>query len=194
MKPWYVAPVAFLLGLSLFVLACGGGDDDGGNGAPPEGPTGVVSVDTALVALDAHDGRALATQVVLSGVACTTADGVGGPPKCASGEANGTEVQVLAAAACEGYYLRPDEVEAALANFVTGNNVRVHSVYQQSVPDLLPGDYIVLLTYVDQALAGTRARELFLTDAGITGVFLGCSTTVAQLQQDHGLTNPILTR
>lgn len=46
--------------------------------------------------------------------ACTKADGLGGPPKCEFGEAEGTLVEVLPILAGEGTYSRPDTVESAL--------------------------------------------------------------------------------
>jgi hypothetical protein len=46
--------------------------------------------------------------------ACTTADGLGGPPKCEPGEAEGTLVEVLPVLAGEGSFSRPESVEGAL--------------------------------------------------------------------------------
>jgi hypothetical protein len=46
--------------------------------------------------------------------ACTTADGLGGPPKCESGEAEGTLVEVLPVLGGEGTFSRPETVENAL--------------------------------------------------------------------------------
>ncbi|MGW8227107.1 MAG: hypothetical protein ACWGOY_15300, partial [Anaerolineales bacterium] len=45
--------------------------------------------------------------------ACTTADGLGGPPKCEPGEAEGTLVEVLPILAGEGTFSRPESVQSA---------------------------------------------------------------------------------
>lgn len=67
--------------------------------------------------------------VSFSNVACTNADGLGGPPKCDPGEAEGTIVEVLPVSAGEGSFSRSESVEAALDFVVMG----LYAVYR--VPD-----------------------------------------------------------
>lgn len=58
-----------------------------------------------------EDRRAL---VQFLTVGCTTADGLGGPPKCAEGEAEGTLVQVFPILGSEGHFARPDNINGTL--------------------------------------------------------------------------------
>jgi hypothetical protein len=62
-------------------------------------------------------------------VACTNADGLGGPPKCKPGQVEGTLVEVLPILSGEGTYSSPDEIESALDFVVMG----LYAIYR--VPD-----------------------------------------------------------
>lgn len=62
-------------------------------------------------------------------VACTNADGLGGPPKCRTDQAEGTMVEVLPILSGEGTYSSPEEIDNAL-NFVV---MSLYTVYR--VPD-----------------------------------------------------------
>ena len=59
-------------------------------------------------------------------VGCTTADGLGGPPKCASGEAEGTLIEVFPVGGAEGHFVRPEEIDRALEFTVDG----LYAVYR----------------------------------------------------------------
>jgi hypothetical protein len=85
--------------------------------------------------------------VSYSTTACTLADGLGGPPKCVQGEAEGTLVQVLPISAGEGTFSRPDSIYQALDFVVMG----LYSVYQvpenENQPDYWPaGEYGIVFT------------------------------------------------
>jgi hypothetical protein len=47
-------------------------------------------------------------------VGCTTADGLGGPPKCAPGQADDTPVVVFPVSDAEGHFASPDEIDGTL--------------------------------------------------------------------------------
>lgn len=51
---------------------------------------------------------------------CTTAEGLGGPPKCAEGETEGTMVDVLPVGGSEGSFVRPEDIDRALDFGVKG--------------------------------------------------------------------------
>ena len=51
---------------------------------------------------------------------CTTARGLGGPPKCEAGEAEGTPVEVFPVAMMEGYFVRRESIDGALQFEVVG--------------------------------------------------------------------------
>lgn len=58
-------------------------------------PTGILPLDTLIGAIAARDEVAFARRIKLTTFACTTEDGLGGPPKCPAGVADGTPVQVI---------------------------------------------------------------------------------------------------
>jgi hypothetical protein len=47
-------------------------------------------------------------------VGCTTADGLGGPPKCAPGQAEGTLVEAFPVGDAEGHFVYPSEIDGTL--------------------------------------------------------------------------------
>ncbi len=120
-----------LAAISLALVACTGdsGDTEGtpppilptaeltltASPEPTEAPTGAAdeprrtgdaALDLIIQAVEDRDIEALAPLVVHPTVACTTAQGLGGPPKCEDGMPEGTELQVFPYAACEGSWTR----------------------------------------------------------------------------------------
>jgi len=69
-------------------------------------------------------------------VGCTTADGLGGPPQCALGEAEGSLVEVFPISEAEGHFVRPEEIDRALEFTVDG----LYAVYRP-VPGRDPIEY-----------------------------------------------------
>jgi hypothetical protein len=68
--------------------------------------------------------------------ACTTADGLGGPPKCEPGQEEGTLVQVLPILSGEGSFGTPESIDQALEFVVMG----LYAIYE--VPgDVFQADY-----------------------------------------------------
>lgn len=76
---------------------------------------------------------------------CTTADGLGGPPKCAPGEVQGTLVEVFPIAGVEGHFVRPEEIDRTLEFNVKG----LYAVYRPTpgvdAEEYWPtGEYVLL--------------------------------------------------
>ena len=88
--------------------------------AEPAAPTtGISTADAAISAVLGGNADELAALAVFVPVGCAPLDpGSGGPPKCRDGETSGTPIPSLAAAACESYFSRADELDAA---FSTGS-------------------------------------------------------------------------
>jgi len=87
---------------------------------PPATRTGLESLDKVLEAILSNrveDRRAFVTYTV---VGCTTADGLGGPPKCQAGEAEGTLLEVLPILGSEGHHARRESIDQALSFHVKG--------------------------------------------------------------------------
>lgn len=207
---------ALALTLAGVAVACGDDDDDGdrtpvatlqptfaGNPTPAPtdapagtptataGGTGIASIDAALAALEAGDIAALRAQLQLEAIACVAEpEGIGGPPICEAGEAEGTPVEVLALAQCEGSYGRAPELDAALTRFVA-QGVELYAVYRTPDPYFPDGDYAIVVSVDDPDAVGA-AREVVLNDAGIVGLNYGCAETPEQLVQTRRLTDAII--
>jgi len=116
--------------------------------SPAENPmrTGIADVDVVLDAVESGDPQSVRALFQFTETFCTTADGLGGPPKCRDGEANGTLVSVLPFLGSEGSFLRTDEVDSW-----TGLNAnRLYAVIRVSESvytdkDYPTGDYGILL-------------------------------------------------
>jgi hypothetical protein len=169
-----------LLMLSLALVACSG-DDSKKSG------TGVPAVDDAIAAIIAGDATALAEQAVFSQIGCTNVDGLGGPPKCGPGQAEGTQLEVLPAAACEGYYLTSGEIAGSFEAFVNADS-KVHGIFRSGgIADFFSGSYVILLDVNDPQYGGQLAREAYVSDKGVTGLFFGCGQSVQDLIAAHTL-------
>lgn len=87
---------------------------------PPGVRTGNALVDAVV---DAFLGNSLDVRrrlVRFLKTPCTTTVGMGGPPKCAAGEANGTPVEVFPFVAAEGEFARRDSLDRLLQFEVAG--------------------------------------------------------------------------
>ena len=113
-------------------------------GYPLDTKTGIHEVDTVLAAVASRDPEKLHKMIKLTTAPCTTVDGLGGPPKCRSGEAAGTLLEVFPVLGNEGSYLRKNEI-----NSLDVLNVNaIYAVYRVSQgalnePFYPPGNYIV---------------------------------------------------
>ena len=106
-------------------------------------------------------------------VGCTTADGLGGPPKCAPGEAQGTIVEVFPVGGAEGHFVHPEEIDRTLEFTVDG----LYAVYEP-LPGRDPvtywpvGDYALL--FERQIYNTSQPLTVFVQDGKI--VRLGFSS------------------
>lgn len=90
--------------------------------------TGIADVDAVLAAVESGDAQALRDLVRFTTVGCTNAEGLGGPPKCREGEAEGMLVNVLPFIASEGSFL----YESEIANFQPMDALGIYAVYAVS--------------------------------------------------------------
>jgi hypothetical protein len=196
--------------------ACGDDGDDGGATSTPErtpttgataqpspspqssptpggaGPTGVASVDDAIAARLAGDFEAVEGMFEFQSVACEVdVMGAGGPPECEADEADGTLVDVLPVAQCEGAFLREQDV--FFAQRLRGHAVQFVSMFN-APDDIYPeGDYAVIFGYTRPEMPDkTLALELMMDPAGVTGVNFGCGESPQELIAAQGLTNGVV--
>ncbi len=92
-------------------------------------PTTIEEVDTILAAINSNDKQKLTDLFSYITIACKTiVNGLGGPPPCPEGKADGTLVEVLPVLSSEGYYLYKDEISNWPGLDVAG----LYAVYQVS--------------------------------------------------------------
>lgn len=136
----------------------------------PETSTGIEAIDRVIAALQSADPAALQGLMSFAAAPCTNADGLGGPPKCAPGEAEGTQVEGLPVWGPEGHYMRKSEMTP---EFLPGpfDLIAVYTVKEGAVQDTLypSGQYGVVLeqTHADGFSSYVTLR---ITDSGIVRV------------------------
>ena len=123
--------------------------------------TGIADVDEVLAAVESGDAQALRDLVRFTAVRCTTADGLGGLPKCRESEADGMLVTGLPLIGPEGSFMR----ESDLANLTFMEVIGVYAVYSVSesayAEEAYPaGEYTVMVTTgVDPIYVAYQIRE-----------------------------------
>ena len=217
----------FTLALAALAVACAvgacGDDDDDGEATPtrpaatatrepestptagpeatatPDGeaPTGLEDI---VAAARANDAAALEALVRYEPVPCTTTvTGIGGPPECEPGEADGTPVDVVFATTCEGYYARRGALnfaEIAFGVFGSGDDplFGVYAIDPASqlarIEEWASAKYVIVMNRIgpaDQIFA-----YAILTDGeSIIGTATGCGETPEEWVANQGLGEPI---
>lgn len=93
---------------------------------PAGARSGVQDVDLLIDAVLVNNLEARRRLIAYTITPCTTAQGMGGPPKCAPGEANGAPVEVFPFLGEEGEHIRPPAIDRILQFAVEG----LYAVYR----------------------------------------------------------------
>lgn len=123
--------------------------------------TGIADVDAVLAAVESGDAQALRDLVRFTTIGCVKTDGMGGPPKCQDGEAEGTLVHVLPFMGIEGSFV----YESDLPNLLFSDVLGIYAVYAVSESayseEAYPaGKYAVMFaTETDQVFIVYQIRE-----------------------------------
>jgi len=114
-----------------------------GGSSPLTTRTNNEEIDNILDVVASGDQQQLQSLIQFTDAVCTRLDGLGGPPKCREGEAEGTPVEVLPFLSSEGSFLRSDEIEKW-----PGLNVSsVYAIFAVS-PDVVAEQYFPVGEYV----------------------------------------------
>lgn len=109
--------------------------------------TGIPDVDHVIDIVLARDLVAQVQLLQFSTLPCTYREGLGGPPKCLDGEAEGTEVEAFPILGPEGHHLRKEEmadwagIQASDVYAVYRNTKQVYS--DEAYP---AGEYAIMFT------------------------------------------------
>jgi hypothetical protein len=129
----------------------------------------------------AHDGATLETLTKLTPMPCGAQAGPGSPPACPAGAANGTNVEVLPVASCEGE-LRPKSAVRGTLYSIVGTAPSLVAVYK--VPSTYmpqtPGDTLAVFSR-HPTISANLAAGLLINGNRVVAVVLGCQATPAQI-------------
>jgi hypothetical protein len=120
--------------------------------------TGVEDVDRVLEAVASGDQQALLSVIQLTEAKCTHAEGLGGPPKCREGEAEGMPMQVLPFLGGEGSYLRQEEIGSWQGIDVSA----LYAVYEVDPANVIQEEYFPVGEYVIVLVDSTNAEPVAL--------------------------------
>lgn len=156
----------------------------GGDG----GEDGISAVQAVIDAASGGDVVTLRAFVRTTGVACVTVvEGIGGPPECRAGEAEGTVVQVVQVADCEGHLDRTDDLALPLYE----GGVAFVDAYRAPDGFAIAGDTVLVFETSSPGI-GEQGIAIVMDGGAITGFYNGCGQTVAQLVEALGLGEPIV--
>jgi hypothetical protein len=117
---------------------------------PPYWRTGIEEIDMVIDAMMSDDLAAREDLIRYTISACTTQDGLGGPPKCTQDEEDGKIVEAFPVLYSEGTHVRPEEIEEVM-NFTVRGLLAVYHVPDDAYEsDYWPaGDYGIVFTSED---------------------------------------------
>jgi hypothetical protein len=150
----FVSSILFLL--VVLLVACSSPTPTVTEDYPLDTETGNSAIDPVLAAVESGDAQELRSLVKYTNARCTNADGLGGPPKCREGEAEGTMSEVLPFISSEGSFLRKEEI----GNWRGINPAALYAIYRVS-PNALQEEYYPQGDYI----AFFIARENQTVDA-----------------------------
>jgi hypothetical protein len=149
--------------------------------------TGIAALDAIIAAAVRGDTAALQAAIQYTPTACvTTQEGIGAPPLCRAGEADGTKVDVIPLAQCEGFFARADEwrLDAGAAS--------LYGVYRASAAEQFPpGKYWAIFGRSD-ANNPSPAFAIVMNDDHIVGIHFGCAMKPAQMVEFERLTDVVV--
>jgi len=190
-----------LLAPILTLLAACGGDDGGDEATPKASPSPTaaetdeaaavvpVEVQAIIDAALSGDQEELLALVQYTTIPCAaTPEGIGGPPTCRQGEADGTPVEVLPVGTCEGELRRPDEIDDTPALL---SDISLYAVYRWPAAQEPPGEYAAMFARTGPT-GEVLAVELVIEDGRLVRLKFGCGETPAQLAEFQGLDDVIL--
>lgn len=149
----------------------------------PQGTrTGNAAVDAVMSALESGDLEAIAALIGWQQVECEAGPpmGIGGPPECPEGVADGTPIDVIPGAACEGYWhIRVND--GGRANLVIGTADRLYAVIKNDADSFWRGSDTGIV-YVNPERP-EWGKAVYLANGRIIGDWSGCATSPAEIAE-----------
>lgn len=153
------------------------------------GLTGVAELDAVIDAIRSGNMEALRPLIAYSQFACSPEGQViTGQPECRPGERDQQLVEVFRYTACEGQYLRPDEIDMALSILA---GTALYAVFPAPQDDMYDSEYVAVVS--DRSPDRTNlAWEVEIAGGRIAAFRFSCAGTPEQLIESRGLTEPLL--
>jgi hypothetical protein len=196
-----ILPVLLLV---LFAAACGDEEKEsaqtiaptspvaGSTTATPGGaaPPGIQAIVDAALSGDPQELRAL---IGYTAVACVREPvGMGGPPLCRDGEAEGTPVDVLWVAGCEGEYRRSDELdEIPLSQLSALDFYAAYRWPEEFNAPPVAAEYAAIFSRTGPT-AETLAVALLIEGGELVAIKLGCGESPKGLVESDQLEEVVL--
>jgi hypothetical protein len=159
--------------------------DTAGRDMAPKAPAGAETADGAVnaivTALDSGDNAKVVPLVGYMQVECDShpGPGLGPPPTCPPGVADGTPVDAFPAGGCEGVYLSPQGIAAGALRFYLGTPVQ--AIFRTATTSTwYPTDYEMVY---GSGAPGSFVAAMFVRNGKIVGTN-GCIGTTADALKD----------
>jgi hypothetical protein len=171
-----------LLGI-FFAAACG--DDKKASPTPtvaatasatPGGGNPPAIIARVVKAVTSGDPAQLEALIQYQRVPCTSVpSGPGSPPPCKEGEKEGTPVDAIISASCEGNYVRKDQldIQSVLKNAV-GSNYKLWAAYEYTQDSFGPAAKYFVLIKRSEPLSNGSGYGIVTTDSGVLATHFGC--------------------
>lgn len=153
--------------------------------------TGIPELDTVIEALRSGDPARVRSVVGYVRVPCEVEpQGTGAPPACRPGEPDGTPVEVFQGAQCEGFYIRPDEMDETLET-IAGLPLDLYAVFEADGrwPE---GDYVALFATDILDRPEPDAVAATIADERMVGFHFGCAMTPESYLEFYRVTEFVL--
>ena len=130
--------------------------------------TGNKTIDQVSEAVSSGDPQSLRSLVQFTNAVCTQQEGLGGPPICREGEAEGTPVEVLSFLGGEGSFIRKDEI----GNWTGITASGIYAIYEVNAGVISSEQYYPIGKYVVLFVSGENqpAAALRIGERGIVRV------------------------
>lgn len=160
--------------------------------SPAPGRTGIPEVDAVIETLFTGDEEAVRALIRFTAVECEDEPvGLGAPPQCPEGVADGTPVDVLPWASCEGTYLFPEAIDGTVTT-LSEPGATLAAVYEAGGKVWPPGRYVAVFSGVGAPRRADIAYAVSITDGRVVGIHAGCGMTPEEYAEFFGLADALL--
>ena len=162
---------------ALVASGCGGGSKNASSSPTVSGAasTGVPQLDTVIAVVERRDSTSFRQLLEFTPMACTDELGEGGPPKCAAGEAKGTNVTVFRFQTCAIDWRTETTVDSAVAELMAIVPKR-YAAFKPATAYSVGGDYVAVFEGPDPRTNGTGSRgaAVAVSNGRVVGLWLQC--------------------